>query len=51
MRETVRTHLARKKRSLEDGLRAAGNLLLDEAKARCPVDTGELRDSAFLEIR
>lgn len=39
------------KRSLKDALMRPGKFLLEKAKELVPVDTGELRDSGFVEVR
>ncbi len=39
------------KRSLEDALTAAGNMLLEASKLLVPVDTGALKKSGYVRIR
>ena len=49
LRRTVREYL-KSKRSLEGGLRRAGEMLLNAARQLVPVDTGRLRDSGFVKV-
>ena len=50
MAKIVRKTL-KNKHGLENGLREAGQLLLDESRKLVPVDTGFLRDSGQVVIR
>lgn len=45
------TNSVKKRRNLEEGIREACELLLSMSQKLVPVDTGELRDSGFVEIR
>lgn len=49
MRSIIYTEM-RAGKSLSDALLAAGNKLKTESQLLCPVDTGALRDSAFVSV-
>lgn len=51
MKQLVRQFMQKKKRSLEQGTLAAGNMLLEASKPLVPVDTGFLRNSGYVEVR
>jgi len=38
------------RRSMNDALQTAGEMLKEASQVLCPVDTGVLRDSAYVEI-
>ena len=50
MVETINRSV-RAKNGLEEGVQRALGLLFDASQELVPVDTGELRDSGFIEIR
>jgi hypothetical protein len=51
MKQLVKDNLKRKKKSLEAGCLAAGNMLLEASQKLVPVDTGYLRSTGFVELR
>lgn len=50
MMRIIENRLRKRKRSLEDALKAAGQLLFDESQACVPVATGALRESGFMTV-